>query len=545
MNLRDLLDSAAKRFAERPALRFKRDGSWRTRTFRELRERAQAVAEALWAEGVRPGDRVALFQENTPEWPETYFGIVALGAAAVPMDPRLREQEVAHILSHAGIERVLCGARPAEVVAAVEERVPSLRAIFTLDGPPPPAGRCARYAVFAPSPVPAGAPAWSRAEISDDTPASLIYTSGTTGRAKGVVLTHRNFTSNAESCLQAIQVRPEDNFLLVLPLHHSFAFTANLVVPLLAGAEISLVESLKTVGDNMREVSPTVLLAVPLLLEKLYRRIEAALRKKSLARALLALGLLGPIRRAVRAKAGGRLRLIVSGGAACDPDLLRGLNRLGLPAVEGYGLTEAGPVVSLNPQEAPRHGTVGVPLPGVEVRLLDPNAEGVGELAVRGPNVMAGYYNDPDATREVVLEGGWLATGDLASVDADRYITIRGRKKAIIVNREGKNIYPEEVEQQIAHSPFVLESVVLTYRDPEEPTGERVGAIVVPDIETIVARMGRRPSEEEIERIVREDLRRVLSEIAEYKRPRRIRIQFQELEKTSTAKVRRFAMKLE
>lgn len=545
MNLRDLLDAAAERFTDRPALRFKEEGVWRTRTFRELRERAQGVAEALRAEGVRPGDRVALFHENTPEWPETWFGIVALGAAAVPMDPKLREQEVAHILSHAGVERVLCGARPAEIVAAVEDRVPSLRTVFTLDGAPPTSGRRARFTAFAPAPVPSRSPAWSRAEIPDDAPASLIYTSGTTGRAKGVVLTHRNFTANAESCLQAIQVRADDNFLLVLPLHHSFAFTANLIVPLLAGAEISFVESLKTVGDNLREVSPTVLLAVPLLLEKLHRRIQTALREKPLARMLLALGLVGPIRRAVRAKAGGRLRLIVSGGAACDPDLLRGLGRLGLPAVEGYGLTEAGPVVSLNPQDAPRHGTVGLPLPGVEVRLLDANTEGVGELAVRGPNVMAGYYNDPEATREVVLDGGWLATGDLASVDADGYITIRGRKKAVIVNREGKNIYPEEVEQQIAHSPYVLESVVLPYRDPEEPTGERVGAIVVPDVDTITARLGRRPSDEEIERIVRDDVRRVLSEIAEYKRPRRIRVQFQELEKTSTAKVRRFAMKLE
>jgi len=545
MNLRELLDSTAARAGGRTALRYPRGGVWRTRTYGELRERARAAAEALRADGVRPGDRVALLHENAPEWAEAYFGIVAVGAAAVPMDPKLREQEIAHILSDAGVERVLCGVRSCELLRAVEERAPSLRKVFTLDEPPPfvGAGRV-RHAEFAPIP-PAADPAWSRAELNADTLASLIYTSGTTGRAKGVMLTHGNFTANAQSCLEAIRVRADDNFLLVLPLHHSFAFTTNLLVPILAGAEISFVANLRAVGDSLREVSPTVLLAVPLLLDKMYRRIETGIREKPLARWLLALGLRGPVRRAVRAKVGGRLRLIVSGGAPCDPALLRGLSRLGLTAVEGYGLTEAGPVVSLNPLDAPRPGTVGRPLPGVVVRLLEADASGVGELAVRGPNVMAGYYNNPEATRAVIGEDGWLATGDLASLDADGYITIRGRRKNLIVNREGKNIYPEEVEQQIARSPFVLESLVLAYRDPAEPMGERVGAIVVPNLDAIAAHLGRKPTEPEVERLVRDDLRRVLAEIAEYKHPRRIRIRFEELEKTATAKIKRFRYPLD
>jgi len=541
-----MLDTAADRHRGRTAMRYKRDGAWWTRSYGELRDRARAVAEALWAEGVRPGDRVALFHDNAPEWVETYFGIVALGAAAVPMDPKLREQEVAHILTDAGVALVLCGRQPCRIVRAVEDRAPALRSVFTLDGPPPsPADAArARYAEF--SPVrPAGTPAWSRAALTADTPASLLYTSGTTGRAKGALLTHGNFGANAQSCVKAIRVRPDDNFLLVLPLHHSFAFTTNLLVPILAGAEISFVESLKAVGDSLREVSPTILLAVPLLLEKLYRRLEAGVREKRLARWLLAAGLYGPVRRAVRARLGGRLRLMVSGGAPCDPALLLGFARLGLPAIEGYGLTEAGPVVSLNPPEAPRPGTVGRPLPGTEVRLLDADAAGVGELAVRGPNVMAGYFNNPEATRAAILDGGWLATGDLASVDADGYITICGRRKALIVNREGKNIYPEEVEQQIGRSPFVLESLVLAYRDPAEPTGERVGAIIVPNLDAIVLHLGRKPAVPEVEQLVRDDLRRVLNEIAEYKHPRRIRIHFEELEKTSTAKIKRFLYQLD
>lgn len=540
MNLRDWLERAAERYGERAALRYKSNGVWRSRTYRELLDRSRAAAAALWRDGVRPGDRVALFRENAPDWPEAYFGIVGLGAIAVPLDPKLREQEISHVLRDAGVEVVLCGVRQCELLGEIEDAVPALRRALTLDGAPPALQRRVAYAPFAP-PDPPDASAWRQATLEDRTPASLIYTSGTTGRAKGAILTHGNFTANAQSCIQAIQVRDDDRMLLALPLHHSFAFTANLLVPIGVGAEICLVESLKTVGENMREVSPSILLAVPLLLDKLYRRILAGLQEKAVARLLLALGILGPIRKAVRDKLGGRLRLLVSGGAPCDPELLRGLQRFGLTAVEGYGLTEAGPVVSLNPLDAPRPGTVGRPLPGVEVKLLDADETGVGELAVRGPNVMAGYYHNEEATRETLLEGGWLATGDLASVDADGYIAIRGRKKALIVNREGKNIYPEEVEQQIAQSPLVLEALVLGYREPGERVGERVGAIVVPNLAEIERQAGgRRPSDADIERLVHADIRRVLGGISEYKHPRHIVLRLEEFEKTSTAKIKRF-----
>lgn len=287
---------------------------------------------------------------------------MGLGAICVPLDPKLREQEVSHILRDAGVEKVLCGVRQCELLGQIEDQAPDLRRVLTLDGAPPVSRRRVEYAAFAADGAPDAA-VWRRASLEDATPASLIYTSGTTGRAKGAILTHGNFTANAQSCIEAIQVLDDDRMLLALPLHRSFAFTANLIVPIGVGAEICFVESLKTVGENMREVSPSILLAVPLLLEKLYNRIEAGLREKALARMLLALGILGPIRNAVRAELGGHLRLLVSGGAPCDPELLRGLTWLGLTAVEGYGLTEVGPVVSLNSIEAPRPGAVGLPCP--------------------------------------------------------------------------------------------------------------------------------------------------------------------------------------
>ena len=554
MNLRELLERAAERNGPQPALRFKAGGHWETRSYAGLLGRARRLAETLHAQGIRPGDRVGLVRENAPDWPELYFGIVGCGAVAVPMDPKLRAQEVAHILADSGAVAAVIAPKNYPLFREIEARQETLRHVWLLDAPaPPPApSRRVRYASWTEAveavaePAP-GCGVWERHPLRDADLASLIYTSGTTGRQKGVMLSHGNFAANALACIEAIHIRSDDNFLLVLPLFHAFAFTANLLLPVGAGACISFVESIKTMGENMREVSPTVLMAVPLLLDKLLLRIEGRVKENPLARVLLALGVRGPVRRRVAQSLGGALRLVVSGGAPCDPEVLRGLRRFGLEAIEGYGLTEAAPVVSFNPPGAVRIGTVGRPLPGIELRILEPGAGGVGEIALRGPNVMAGYYRNPEAGAEV-LRDGWLATGDLGFVDADGYLTISGRKKALIVNREGKNIYPEEVEQQLHKSPYILESLVLAYRDAGESVGEKVGAIVVPRQDAIdahAAQQNRRFTERETDEFVRAEVQRVARDIADYKRPRRVQIRSEELEKTSTGKVKRYLYQLD
>jgi len=333
----------------------------------------------------------------------------------------------------------------------------------------------------------------------------------------------------------------QENFLLVLPLHHSLAFTANLLLPLALGAQISLVESLKTVGENLREVSPTVLLAVPLLIEKMYARIMGRLRKRRLVYRLFKAGLRAPVAKGIRQALGGSLKLIVSGGAPACEDVLNGFGALGVPITEGYGLTETAPVLTLNPPAAPRPGTVGKPVPGVEIRIANPNTEGVGEIAARGANIMAGYHGKPEETAEVIRDG-WFYTGDLGSIDLDGYLTISGRLKNLIVNREGKNVYPEEVEEQIASSEFVLESLVFGYCEPGQ-TGERVGLIVVPNqdaVDAYAAEHKRVMGEADVEELIRRDVRKKLSALAKYKRPRRIQIRTEEFEKTSTGKIKRY-----
>jgi long-chain acyl-CoA synthetase len=269
-------------------------------------------------------------------------------------------------------------------------------------------------------------------------------------------------------------------------------------------------------------------------------RIELKISESRSARLFLKLGLGRLVGWRVRKNMGGRLRLFVVGGAPCPTPLLLGFKQLGISVLEGYGLTECSPVVSINPLSAPRIGTVGIPIANIKVRLAEMNEQGVGELQVRGPIVMKGYFKDLEATRET-FDGDWLKTGDLATMDDDGYISICGRKKALIVNREGKNIYPEEVENVLSGHPFIADIVVVGYRVGKDP-GERVGGLITPHLENIIAaNNGIEPKWSSIEKIIHDAIRERSALLADYKHIRKLRLQREPLERTSVQKIRRVA----
>jgi len=550
VTLKELLAQSVQQHGASVALRYKKQGRWHTVSYHELLVRVRHVAEILSRFNIKPGDCVAIFSENSPKWPEIFFGIVGMSATAVPVDAKLQEQEVAHILRDSGAKLLLTGAKSYPLLRDIEPHVPDLQIVLLIGGREilPIRNRRIKYMDYEPLmedvAATAGSPAraYDKRHPKDDDVASLIYTSGTTGRQKGAMLTHRNFTSNVEGCRKAIGIYPSDNFLLVLPLHHSFAFTANLILPIAVGSEISFVENLKTVSENMREVSPTVLIGVPLLLEKMYSRIWNGLKENKLVYTLFKLGIRKPVIRSLAQKLGGKLRFVVTGGAPCDPQLIEGYGRLGIPFIEGYGLTETAPVLSLTPPDSPKPGTVGKPLPGVELVILDADSDGAGEIAAKGPNIMKGYFNDPEAT-QAAFKDGWFLTGDLGVIDAEGYVTITGRKKSLIVNREGNNIHPEEVERQVCKSPYIREAIALGYRGADEKVGEHVGVIVVPDqkaLDVLAERENKVFTENEIATLIRCEVKKYSAEIAEYKRPRRIQIRWEEFDKTSTGKVKRY-----
>jgi len=549
MTIRTFLEEAVCQTPEAPAQRFFQRGQWVTRSYAALQDRVARASSIAPLLEIGPGrQNVGLMLENCPEWQEIYLSLACAGVAVVPIDPKLRALEVTHILKDSGAVAIFAGAKVRDVLAQAADGLPDLRAcVWVGEGAAAvadlPGRRCFAYETLMEraASAPEAAQAWLESHRPDEeTVASIIYTSGTTGKPKGAMLTHGNFTSNVAATVERVALYPTDNFLNALPLFHAFSFLANFMLPLGVKGCCSFVRSLRTFAEDMRVLQPTVLLAVPLMAEKLYARITQSIRKSPLARGLLRVGLKSAVRKKVIGSFGGRLRLLGIGGAPSSLAVLKGFQTLGIPVLEGYGLTECSPGVAYPSLDGYVPGTVGRLLCNMVCKLAEPDATGAGELCVKGPNVMKGYYNNPEATAEAFDAEGFFHTGDLVRIDAQGNITICGRKKALIVNREGKNIYPEEIEQVIERCPFVQDVVVLGYRLGEE-SGERVGAIVVPNADAVAAwNKGVPPSDAEQEAFLREEVLALCRrQVADYKLPRKIVVRREALERTSTAKVRR------
>ena len=549
MTIRSLLDRNAERFGDRTVMTWCQDKVWQTRTWKELRARVRDLAEGY---GTRFGlestkDNVAIILGNSPEWIESYLAQSGAGVAVVPLDPKLHESEVEYILRDAEVTVVTTDKSHLRMMMNLVPKLPKLRGIVVTDGiifegqKIGDTGNVVGYDKMRVS----GGGAWYDANVpKPDDIASIIYTSGTTGKPKGAMLTHNNFVSNVQGALVCfgLNVDENDSLLVVLPLFHAFSFTANFMVSLCLGADLKFVESLRTVGRDISMLRPTVIMAVPLLAEKLHDKLEEGLQNSAVARFLLKIGIRGPIWHLIRRKLGGRIRCIITGGAPCPRHVLEGFRRIHVKFIEGYGLTECSPIVSVTDYKTNRIGTIGRPCAGVEVRLADKNDAGVGELQVKGPNVMKGYFHNEKATKEA-FDGEWFATGDLASMDEEGYITIRGRKKALIVNREGKNIYPEEVENVIAKDDAVQDIIVVGYTQGGVP-GERVGAIVYPNVDWFKEQNGgKEPEWDEMEKTVSKRVQERSAELADYKRVRKVVVYREPLERTSVGKVRRVTYK--
>lgn len=548
MTIRGLLESSVGRVPGNVAVRWCENKTWRFLSWLAFYKGVKEVAEGYGSKfSLKPReDNAAIILPNSPVWMEAYLAQSGAGVAVVPLDPKLHDEEVAYILGDSRAKVVTTDTAHLKMMMKIAPSLPNLKAIVIVDGIIFEGQKIGSVDVVSYSSLRVkGGGAWYAANVARENDiASIIYTSGTTGRPKGAMLTHANFVADAEGALITFRatVSPRDLFMIVLPLFHAFSFTVNFVVPLLVSCEMGFVESLRTVGHDIGVLRPTVLCAVPLLAEKLYDKIMDGLKKSRFAAFLLKLGIRGPVMHMVKRKLGGRIRFIITGGAPCPKHLLEGYRRLHINFLEGYGLTECAPVVSVTSSDCTKTGTIGFAIDCCEIRLADMNQQGVGELQVRGSNVMKGYFHNEAATAES-FDGEWFRTGDLASIDEDGLITIRGRKKALIVNREGKNIYPEEVENCIAKDPAVKDIIVIGYTQGGLP-GERVGAIVYPDEDWFTAENGgKKPDWAAMERTVTKRVQEKSAELADYKRVRKVAVYREPLERTSIGKVRRVAYK--
>ncbi len=553
--LTTLYFDAIERFhTKRAAIRYKKDGTWHDITHRELERRVRHAALGLLELGVRPRDRVAILSHNRPEWAIADFACLTARCTDVPIYPTIPAHQVCHIIKDSESSVVFVSDRKQyEKVDAIRNEIPALRHIITFDSRiegPDVVSMETLYQMG--SAVESKYPDYrdTACQVNRDDPATLIYTSGTTGPPKGVILTHFNLASNVAGALEVISVGPDDSCLSILPLSHSFERMAGHYTMFQAGVTINYAESFDQVPANLIQVRPTVVISVPRLFEKIYARVlENAMASGSVKRRIFFwarntaetwadLSLNGqPISTRLhlkkrladalvfsklRARIGGRLRFFLSGGAPLAPEIARFFYAAGIPILEGYGLTESSPVITVNPPDALRIGTVGPPLPGVEVQIADD-----GEILARGPNIMQGYYKQPDATSSAVDANGWLHTGDIGKLDGDNYLSITDRKKDIIVTAGGKNIAPQPIENAIKLNEFVLNAVMV---------GDRrkfPSVLVVPNIDAlekwalernILAEPDAFLEQPDVVAKIEREVMGVLRNLANYQRPKKILI---------------------
>ncbi len=494
---------AAARRGENDCLLHKVDGVWRVISTAEWAADVRRLAAVLVGFGVRPGDRIALMAENGPHWPTIDFAALGIGAVLAPIYPTLTAEQASYIVADCGAEVAFVqGAERLRELLAKRSSMPHAQRFVLIGGGEQPAGVSTLGKLLAGTPAmdPAEFERRAKAARPGDL-ATLIYTSGTTGQPKGVMLSHGNLASNIEDALTCLEFRPGLRALSFLPLSHSFERAVDYMY-FLRGVTIAYSESVQSVGKDLAEVRPQVFVSVPRIYEKLLARVRESvaasppLRRRIFAwaegvgRAALPwrlqrrvppgwLGLKLKLADALvfaklRARLGGRFEFAVSGGAPLPRDVAEFFWSAGIEIYEGYGLTETSPVLTVNRRGAARLGTVGPAIPNVELAIAAD-----GEILARGPNIMQGYYNLPEATAEVIDADGWFRTGDIGALDADGYLSITDRKKELIVNAYGKNIAPSPIENQLKASRFIEQAVVIGDRR------QYVSALLVPDFEAL------------------------------------------------------------
>lgn len=510
-------------------------------TYAEILSSAQSVASFLHARGIRQGDRVAVFSEGRPEWGIVYLGISFIGAVAVPIDNQLSESELKNLIQDSESRAIFVSEKSLKNFDSSQITVHGSRInVINLDSPE--FSEVLKYPYLDSLP-----------SINPDDMASLIYTSGTTGRPKGVMLTHGNLLSNLHSIQKAKIIAETDCILSILPLHHSYPFMVNFLVPLLTGARVVYQQSLKgpDILKTLNEKGVTILTGVPQLFAMLRRGMIDKMEglkfpTNQIIRILLRLSgfLRGRLRintgriffASVHKRFGNRFRFFVSGGAKLDTEVSQDLEALGFTIIEGYGLTETSPVISFNPLNRTKRGSVGLPLPEIEVKIISPDKDGIGEIAVKGQNVMKGYYRNTEETEKVIKEG-WLHTGDLGYIDKDGYIFITGRSKELIVLSSGKNIYPEEIERHYLQTPLIKEVCVIGI-EKKPGIAESLQAVVVPDIDYM-----RENKIANFNEAVSWEIKTLSSTLPPYKRIKGYEVYPSTLPRTPLGKLKRFAVK--
>ena len=539
-DLREMIDRGAFRHPNRTAFLQKVDGKYKPVSYIRFKNDIDSFGAALTARGFA-GKRVIVLGENCYSWCLAYMTVVCGLGVVVPVDKEIPAEEVANIAKISEAALVIYSRKYTSKLECLPERVE--RIAFD---------EIVSYIIEGAELLGAGNKAYLELSIDKDALCSLIFTSGTTGVSKGVMLSQRNICTTVENLAKMVYIDERDTALSVLPLHHVYECTCGFIYPLYRGATIAFSEGVRYIMRNVKEVSPTKMLCVPLLIETMYRKIWANIRKKGIeqkVKTVIAItNKIQPYSARMAAKRkmfseihesfGGRLNLLVSGGAPIDPEIIKGMRDFGLNVIQGYGLTESAPLAAVNHDRYFSDRSAGLTLPGGELKIIDKQEDGTGEICYRGDNVMLGYYGRPDLTAEV-KRNGWLHTGDIGFIDANGFLVITGRKKNVIVKANGKNIFPEELEAYIARDPMVAEAVVLGIMNDKKKDYDIVAA-VYPDAEYAKEALGAECTAEAVEAHIKGVIDTVNATVQTYKKMDVVIVTDTEFPKNTSKKIKRF-----
>ena len=551
-DLKDMINKSVAKFSDRPAYVFKTEkkGEFKEITYKQLKNDIDSLGTALINLGLE-GKRVAVIGENRYEWGVTYLAVVNGTGTIVPLDKALPENEIESLIIRSGVEAIVYSNKYNEIMNDLKEKKNTdLKYFISMDLDESENGIISfkKLLTRGKELLENGDKRFIDAKINVEEMRIMLFTSGTTSKSKAVMLSHKNIASNLMDISSVLKVREDDRFLSFLPLHHTFECTTGFLLPLSVGASIAFCDGIRHIAENIKEYDITFMVSVPVLYENMCKKIMKSIKDQGkgttvnvgmkVSNALLKVGLdiRGKLFKQVHDSLGSKLRLLVAGGAALDPDTEKTFNSLGINMVQGYGLTESSPVIAVEDDKYKKIGSIGKALPTLDVKIDEPNEEGIGELLVKGPTIMLGYYENEEATKETIDKEGWLHTGDLAKIDKDGFIFITGRKKFVIVLKNGKNVYPEELEILINKIAGVKECFV--YGKPEDDGDYKISAKIVYDKEIMKEAYGVE-EEKDIKEKLWQEVKAINKTMPKYKYIKGIIVTEEELIKTTTRKVKR------
>ncbi len=552
-DLKDMLNKSAEKFGEKPAYIFKTatPGEFTTISYNELKEKVDALGSMLIEMGLKD-KKIAVISENRYEWNVAYLAAVCGVGVIVPLDKALPANEIESLIVRSGVEAIFYSNHYDDIMKDIKSRnTTDLRYYISMDLEEKQDGVLSQKELIEKGKklLEDGNRKFLDAEIDAEKMGIMLFTSGTTSKSKAVMLSHKNICTNLMDIAAVIKLTEEDTMLSFLPLHHTFECTVGFLYPISKGCKIAFCSGIRHIADDIRDYKVSAMISVPALYEAMYRKVMKSIEKKGklemvekgmkISNVLMKFGV--DMRRKIFSEIhdsfGGKLRLFVNGAAALDPEVEKGFNDLGIRTLQGYGLTETSPVVAAENDFKIRIGSIGKVLPSLKVKIINKDKDGVGEIIVKGPSVMLGYYNNEEANKES-LKDGWFYTGDLGYFDKDNFLYISGRCKSVIVLKNGKNIFPEEMETLVNRIDGVKESMI--YGKPEEGNEDDVKICVkiVYDKEIMKETHGLE-DEEKIKEYMWQKVKEINKTMPTYKYIKEVIVTDEELIKTTTQKIKR------